>query len=294
MAAGAVLTLWLLLVGCPILEIEVPSLGYTIGDASVTLRLAPAAAVFPTGVDDTGTGSVDAAYWMAETEVTYQLWKTVYDWATEPARGANQYHFQDAGQTYLTDQHPVTTVNWRDAMIWCNALTEYRNAHNTEQLACVYMYGGLIVRDSRNANATACDNVAVVGTARGFRLPTLMEWELAARYQNGSTWTPGNFASGAAAAYTDSAATQAVAWYADDSGGVPNPVARKKPNALHLYDMSGNVAEWCFDLIPGPFRPTPGGVYNGPADWLQAGFDNFAATPDYAAATSGFRLARTE
>jgi formylglycine-generating enzyme required for sulfatase activity len=249
-----------------------------------------------------GPVTVSNAYWIAETEVTYQLWAAVYTWATtgSGATGAGQYHFQNAGVmgdgTGDTDQHPVTTVSWRDAMVWCNALTEYYNAQNGTSLACVYTYSGAIVRDSRDSNTTACDNATTVSTAKGFRLPTSNEWELAARYKDGSTWTPGNYASGATAAYTDVAATQAVAWYWDNSGSSTHPVGEKTANALNIKDMSGNVWEWCFDWYPGysgSNRVLRGGGWSYGAYDLQLGIV-YGVSPGYASSLLGFRPVRTQ
>jgi hypothetical protein len=99
--------------------------------------------------------------------VTYQLWSTIYTWATDNARGANKYTFANPGSrgghiddtiTYkvFTSGHgtdPVTTINWRDAIVWCNALTEYYNAQNKTSLGCVYKdTGGNVIRDSTKAD----------------------------------------------------------------------------------------------------------------------------------------------
>jgi len=74
-------------------------------------------------------------------------------------------------------------------------------------------------------------------TGREYRLPTEAEWEFAARggnKGNGYNYSGGND-------------TEAVAWYTANSGGETQPVGRKKPNELGLYDMSGNAKEWCKD-----------------------------------------------
>jgi formylglycine-generating enzyme required for sulfatase activity len=91
--------------------------------------------------------------------------------------------------------------------------------------------------------------------ATGFRLPTSDEWELAARWRNDATnavngynnpwFTMGNSASGATSDYGNMAATGAVAWYKSNASDRTHPVKGKAPNALGLYDMSGNAMEWC-------------------------------------------------
>jgi sulfatase modifying factor 1 len=225
---------------------------------------------FPTGTNDSGVcTTVTYPYYMAQKEVTYQLWSTVKTWAT-----ANGYIFAHSGScggyidaitytggTYTSGREtdPITEISWRDAVVWCNALTEYYNAQNGTSLNCAYTSGGTPIRDSKNSTATI-DGLTDDGhTAKGFRLPTGNEWELAARYRGNDSintvsgysnpyFTKGNSASGATAAYTDTDASQAVSWYNANSGYSTHPVGQKTANALGIYDMSGNISEFCFDL----------------------------------------------
>ena len=292
-----------------------PRTSFSIGES-----LVPGAASFPTKVDDSAQcTTVNYPYYMAKNEVTYALWKQVYDWAIN-----NGYTFANPGNrggglsvvgttstlVYFDTGHesdPVTYISWYDAIVWCNALTEYYNAKNGKTLGCVYKYSttGNVIKDSMNAaSKTDLDGMKVFdSSANGFRLPTSMEWELAARYKDGSTWTPGNYASGATGPYTDAVATQAVGWYWDNSKVSSNPdIYSTQPvghrpangNALGLYDMSGNVWEWCFDLDPGSATPTRvyrGGGWSGEAFDLRVGYERYYA-PGTVSLSFGFRPVR--
>ncbi len=188
-----------------LLLLAAPSAGDTVTYAadgvSFTLAYVPGGLTFPTGVDDDGVATVANAYWTADTEVTYELWQKVYDWAvngTGGATGEGQYTFANTGTqgdgSGDTDQHPVTEVNWRDSMVWCNALTEWYNAQKGTTYDCVYTYSSAIIRES--TNATQCDNAVASSTSKGFRLLTSNEYECAARYRDGTLWTYGDHASG--------------------------------------------------------------------------------------------------
>jgi len=279
---------------------------FAVGGVSFDMRLAPACSGFPFGMFD-DTADIDNPFWIAETEVTCELWHTVRTWATDPERGGLRYYFQSDSfsEPPIEEQKllPLDCISWRDAIVWCNALTEYYNATNGKSLACVYTSGGQVIRDSRDANEAACDEVTMATGAKGFRLPLSKEWEMAARYIDEIDWLPYNHVSGdtSGRCYPEVTSTRVgdFVWYIGNSGGNLHPVATKQPNHLGLYDMSGNVDEFCFEIHPAStvLRVLRGGNRSsqiGPGNrYLLVSYQNWA-DPAFGAFGYGFRFAATK
>jgi uncharacterized repeat protein (TIGR02543 family) len=296
---------------------------YTGDGISFKTVYVPGGLTFPTGTGDTGTATVSAAYEIGETEVTYELWHKVRSWA----EGKGYTFFDNPGRegslpssnntTPGTNrQEPVTYVNWYDAVVWLNALTEWVNEKTGSSLTPVYYYDNAYTTVAKNSNLSnfvkesssynRASAYAKPGTT-GFRLPMSNEWELAARWRGNDAantvsgytnpyFTKGDSASGATVDYYDATATGVVAWYSTNSPSKTQAVKGKNANGLGLYDMSGNVWEWCFDWYPsyiGAVRISRGGGWSNYAVSLQVGYVDYYDDPDYRSRGSGFRPART-
>lgn len=212
-------------------------------------------------------------FFLGKYEITYELWYTVYCWAT-----INGYIFQNAGvegNSGVTGAapseekyEPVTFINWRDAIVWCNAYSEMSG------LTPCYSYSSVIIKDSRDSNDTTCDNTLCNWSANGYRLSSEGEWQYAASYIDGSNWLPRYHASGdeSSYCYPDNSGTSTVfgnyAWYDGNSNNKTHNVGEKLPNTLNIYDMSGNVIEWCWDWHDS-FYPDATTDYRGPATGLR-------------------------
>jgi len=302
----------------------------TIDGVSFAMAYVPGGLTFLTGVNDDCIATVANAYWIGETEVTYELWSKVYTWATTGTLGigAGSYVFANPGVmgdgSGDTNQHPVTTVNWRDVAVWCNALTEWHNAQKGTSYNCVYYTNSNYTTplrtstnnssiDSTNGSedypyiyADAYGNMDMANcTSKGFRLLTSNEWELVARYRDGTRWTYGDHVSGddSGACYYDgsnlgglgmSTAFGDYAVYSGNSGSSTAIVKNKTENALGLYDMGGNVLELCFTLYHGSYvHMLHGGSWSNTAQFLQVGC--FGVCEPYLSSNyMGFRFARTQ
>jgi len=122
----------------------------------------------------------------------------------------------------------------------------------------------------------------ILASLEGYRLPTDFEWEYAAK----GGPSPGMFQ------YIGGDNVDEVAWYKDNTGLSSRPVGLKRPNELGIYDLAGNVYEYCTDGHPVEIRVVRGGGWSSRKESMRASYKN-GCRLDEAHAYVGFRVARS-
>jgi formylglycine-generating enzyme required for sulfatase activity/serine/threonine protein kinase len=218
---------------------------------------------------------ISKSFYLSIHEVTQGEYKEVMgnnpSWFSAGGDGKDKV----AGQS--TDRHPVEQVSWKDAIAFCNKLSG---------------------RDGLKPYYRSEEGEPLGGD--GYRLPTEAEWEYACRARSTTKYSFGD----------DESRLKQYAWYDESySTGTTHPVGKKDPNAFGLYDMHGNVWEWCWDWYdkdyynrssnvdpmntnPGTDRVLRGGSWLYVAAYLRSSF-RAGSEPANRDGNIGFRLART-
>ncbi len=264
---------------------------------SLPVPPAPVGMVLVPGGTNTGTDPDFGAYsltvlsfFMDQYAVTRAQWENTMLWALD-----HGYQFDNPGYGREAD-HPVHTISWNDAVKWCNARTEqiagdpvyYTDAGFTQ----VYKTGTV-------------PEIFFKTTSRGFRLPTDVERHYAAR--GGAVgrrfpWADtddiqharANYYSVIDLPYDTSPTRDYHPDYEVEPSPFTNPGDAFAPNGYGLYDIAGNVQEWCWNWLPGSdygSRIVRGGNWHYEASWARVGA-RLGFPPNTATSLIGFRTVR--
>jgi formylglycine-generating enzyme required for sulfatase activity len=245
------------------ISVSVPMFYRVWGVAQTNSAPPPGMVLIPAGsftMGDTLDGEGDAvptvtyvsAFYMDVNLVSYSQWLTVYNWAI-----AHGYTF-DYGGSGKASTHPVQTIDWYDCVKWCNARSEKEGKtpayYTSAAQTLVYRSGEVDVQTNW------------VKWSTGYRLPTEAEWEKAARggasgqrfpWGNTISWSQANY-------YADPLSAGGYAYdvnptqgyhptFATGANPYTSPVGYFAANGYGLYDMAGNVWQWCWDWYGTPY-----------------------------------------
>ncbi|MDR0473981.1 MAG: formylglycine-generating enzyme family protein [Treponema sp.] len=232
-------------------------------------------------------------FWMAETEVTQELYEAVM--------GKNPSHFKnDAAPGEMQIRRPVESVTWYEAVLFCNRLSIMTGKEAVYQVWSIPDWEDYLTWAISTFPPTAADNIYEDEKADGYRLPTTDEWLWAA--MGADIQNPGEVNTTGAKKYYSGGPVESregienFAWVNSNSSDITHEVGKKASNELGLFDMTGNVSEWTWGLVRGSSSPY---FYNRGQHWGYGGYDPLYSYTSYGIPNTvyrdvGFRIVRNQ
>ena len=224
-----------------------------------------------------------ASLYMSDHVVTRGEYKAIMGIDPSTARANDKDGNELTGDDNVKN-NPVNYISWYDALVYCNTRSIKEGltpCYKIDGKTDPGEWGAVPTENNSTWDAATCDS-----KANGYRLPTEAEWEWAAR--GGESYT-----------YAGSNDVDDVAWYGKNG---TRDVKTKKANAYGLYDMSGNVWEWCWDWkgsissdtpdegpVSGSYRCQRGGSWCDSANYTQVD-SRYGYDPSFRYYTYGFRV----
>ena len=221
----------------------------TVGGVNLKMRYVPSGSFIEPSMEEGDIEVViQTGFWMAETEVTQELYQFIM--------GKNPSQFRDnPAPEEVQNQRPVENVLWYEAVLFCNRLSMASGREPVYSVWGVPDWAEYLQWAAATGSTTARQNIRVDEKANGYRLPGVAEWYWAA--MGADTLNPGQVNStGIKKYYAGGSVENGVgstvgieyfAWYRLNSLSITHEVGKKLPNELGIFDLTGNVNEWTWE-----------------------------------------------